>query len=521
MKRTGYRTGFLAILISMLLLVQTASVWAGGFSEEIAQTQTMSSSYVNPGYEQLFDYSQKPEQNLLPGEAPVYQAGQSFTTEAACITYLRQQMVNRQASVTFTLKGVKIADVGKWLENVYNQAMADTGSTGPKEGDYLRWNTLGYAVNVSFNSYEGWYTATYQLQYCSTLAEENWVDRRIPQVLTSLSLTNKNTYEKIKAIYDYVTKHVTYDYAGLSRGEAGAHSAYRALAKGTAVCQGYSTLVYRLLRESGISCRFIYGYSQGQNHGWNIVRLGSYYYNLDATWDAGQGSYQYFLKSMNDFEDHTRDAEFRTEAFQAKYPMASKSYVYVPPVGTPKLGKAVAQDYNKIKISWGKVSGINGYYIYRKTGSGGYTRIGKASSTATTYVDSTAQFGVTYIYTVRAYRTSGGATTLSGYDSKGITGRTVYLGVPQPSAVTAGKKTTLTWKAINGAQGYSIYRKAVGDKSYKLLKNVAAPKGTTCSYVDATIAANTQYIYAVRAYRKYGSTVYRGRYLEITPKAGS
>lgn len=70
-----------------------------------------------------------------------------------------------------------------------------------------------------------------------------------------------------------------------------------------------------------------------------------------------------------------------------------------------------------MQISWNKVSGASGYYIYRKTGSSKWQKIGTTKKeSAISYNDGSAIGGLTYRYTVRAYKGS----TLSGYNGTGI-----------------------------------------------------------------------------------------------------
>ena len=65
---------------------------------------------------------------------------------------------------------------------------------------------------------------------------------------------------------------------------------------------------------------------------------------------------------------------------------------------------------------WEAVMGTTGYYVYRKTANSGWIRIAAVGGTNnTTYLDKTAQKGVTYTYTVRAVY---GATT--SYFNSGI-----------------------------------------------------------------------------------------------------
>lgn len=60
-----------------------------------------------------------------------------------------------------------------------------------------------------------------------------------------------------------------------------------------------------------------------------------------------------------------------------------------------------------IVLKWGKISGASGYYVYRKTGSGSWSKIAAVKkNTAVTYTDKTAKKGTAYTYCVRAYSSS-------------------------------------------------------------------------------------------------------------------
>lgn len=210
---------------------------------------------------------------------------------------------------------------------LFNGAVAHTGVG--KEGDYIRWHYQGWRVNANYKTdRNGGYNLniTYNMYYLSDASQESQMDQAVSNVLKSLNLSNKTDYQKIKAIYDYICSNITYDYVNLNDDSyLLKHTAYAALINKTAVCQGYATLFYRLSLESGVDTRVITGDSGGP-HAWNIVKLNGKYYNLDSTWDAGSSSYFYFLKSMNDFSNHTRYEEYQTSDFTSAYPMAEKSY---------------------------------------------------------------------------------------------------------------------------------------------------------------------------------------------------
>ena len=152
--------------------------------------------------------------------------------------------------------------------------------------------------------------------------------------MTELQLNGLSEAKKITKIHDYICNHVDYEY---NSKEEQIYTAYGALCTGKAVCQGYAVLFYRLCKEAGLSVRIISGTGNGGAHGWNIVRIGSKYYNVDCTWD-GQGATtynKYLLKSEADFKDHTRKSwkvagnhylDYTSAEFNAQYPMTEKSW---------------------------------------------------------------------------------------------------------------------------------------------------------------------------------------------------
>lgn len=104
------------------------------------------------------------------------------------------------------------------------------------------------------------------------------------------------------------------------------YTTYNALVEKSVVCQGYASAMYRQLRELNVGVRFITGLANGGGHVWNIAKINDVWYNLDATWDAGNpfmhGTIRYFLNNQRDFIGHIRDRYYDTDEFHEKYPMA-------------------------------------------------------------------------------------------------------------------------------------------------------------------------------------------------------
>ena len=242
---------------------------------------------------------------------------------------LREQMKDREEYpvVYININNTDETYISELFWEVFDTAVEHTGVS--TEGDYLnwQWDTLG--GEYSYEGVQGDIDLIlyYGISYCTTAAEEAVMDSRVASVLSDLNLGGKSDYEKIKGIYDYICSHVDYDYEHLETPDyLHMYTAYAALVEGTAVCQGFALLMYRLALELDVDCRFIGGDSGGP-HAWNIVELDNLYYNADPTWDEDMmGDYRWFLKCPANFPDHIRDSEFATSAFDAAYPMATADY---------------------------------------------------------------------------------------------------------------------------------------------------------------------------------------------------
>ncbi len=144
-----------------------------------------------------------------------------------------------------------------------------------------------------------------------------------------------------------------------------------------------------------------------------------------------------------------------------------------------------------ITVSWGKVSGAQKYYVYRKAGSAtSWTKV--KTTTSTSYTDKSVKNGTTYKYMVKAID----GKIVSGYKSSGTSIK--RLAAPTPSSVTSSKSgITFKWSKVTGASGYIVYRKT-GSGSYEELATV---KGSTkVSYLDKSAEKGKTYTYIVKAY---------------------
>ena len=184
---------------------------------------------------------------------------------------------------------------------------------------------------------------------------------------------------------------------------------------------------------------------------------------------------------------------------------------------TPSLKSVSAAAYNKIKVTWGTVAGANGYLVYRKTDGGNWKKIKTVTGQSSyTYTDATALTGVSYTYTVKAYRKVEREYVYSAYNTAGITGK-AYLSKPKLTGAkftgTAYAKPSIqiTWSEVPGAHGYYVYSRSK-DTGGEWERLATISGGTRCSYGDAAIKENVLYEYTVRAYRKVNDMVVRSGY---------
>ena len=308
-----------------------------------------------------------PEEPAVEPEAvtDTTDAGNSIVVSEADTEFsgmIKKAMLDRQETVVCTLDGaeneeeaLKIAT--ELLRKVYNRnkPAGDTNNvlnhTGePVEGDYLKWHALAYYQNGRYINNDGSpvvtvskvesedgkvsYEITYHFQYLTDSDMEAEADEAAKALVEELDLTgtDREDYQKVFAIYDYICRNVAY---GSSAGLV-SHAAYSALINNEAVCQGFATMFYRLALAAGIDNRLISGGlgELANAHGWNLVRIGDKYYYVDTTLDAGNYYYDYFLLGAERFgtdgetvfTDHVISSVYRGD-FEKLYPVG-ENYVF-------------------------------------------------------------------------------------------------------------------------------------------------------------------------------------------------
>lgn len=287
---------------------------------------------VNPLYEDVISIDDLKKKLDSSNDEQLFgsSTGQYFSDYDSAVLYLRKQMVSRETEINlnFPESWFTSHKDGLYWDLLYDAMKCDDSSTG-QEGDALLYGYAGCNVSYSTAGY-----IKYTMAYHSNAEQEAKLTEAVAVAMAKLQLNGLSEAKKITKIHDYICNHVDYEY---NSKEEQIYTAYGALCTGKAVCQGYAVLFYRLCKEAGLSVRIISGTGNGGRHAWNIVRIGSKYYNMDCTWDGQDAATynEFLLKSEADFRDHTRKSwnvagshylDYTSAEFNAQYPMTEKSW---------------------------------------------------------------------------------------------------------------------------------------------------------------------------------------------------
>ena len=363
-----------------------------------------------------------------------YYAVTSYVGDNAYDTYVTTESVNYR-----TGPGTSYAKAGTLESGV--QVKVDPSYK--KTADGYTW----YKIHYSGSDY---YVASQYLKKQSsasgstTLQESEKSSYKSIMYLTQVTLTkSENTADGVKISWNKVKG--ASEYYVYRKGSDGK---YTRLGKSSGNTLNYtdktaesgSTYTYTVRAVSGDSIGTYKSTSTIYCLAYPVISSVSNVQNgIHISWNKVKGASEYYLyrKSSDGVYSRLASVSESTLSYTDKKAVNGEKYVYtlravnkntisayhslkgIVCLSVPVLDKAASKQ-DGMHISWKSVKGADAYYIYRKTGSGSWQRIGTTNKgTAVSYTDGSAIGGVTYSYTVRACKDS----SLSGYDSKGLVQR--------------------------------------------------------------------------------------------------
>ena len=198
---------------------------------------------------------------------------------------------------------------------------------------HLAWAQDGYAYAGTWFGPQ--YVDGYIVYSSSVEASAQEVGEMAAQALSEIDLSGSDA-DKVRAINDYVTAHVEYDYdlyeadtasdeelaegvtdSGVSVGAAitnsGGHSAAGAFTNGLAVCDGYAGMFQALATQAGLESLVVLGNTDRGGHAWNVVKVDGRWKIVDTTWnDSAAEPNQYLLVDMTAFTEKGQSREILT-----------------------------------------------------------------------------------------------------------------------------------------------------------------------------------------------------------------
>ena len=169
----------------------------------------------------------------------------------------------------------------------------------------------------------------------------------------------------------------------------------------------------------------------------------------------------------------------------------------------PKITKIEALSGTSLKISWNKVSGADGYDIWRGTSLyGWYDYVGW--TTRLSFSSNYLKAGTKYYYIVSAYA----FTDTDYYEGENSA---VKTGVPLSKATIksvvsdGSRKLKVTWAKVTGASGYKILRSTTPGGVYKQITTT-----TKLTYTNAGLVKGKTYYYKIQPYKRISTTSYVG-----------
>ncbi|MBR1738743.1 MAG: cellulase family glycosylhydrolase [Ruminococcus sp.] len=184
---------------------------------------------------------------------------------------------------------------------------------------------------------------------------------------------------------------------------------------------------------------------------------------------------------------------------RASLPASSISVSAAAPsasVTAPTLNSGYSSTKNTNTISWNKVSGADGYYIYRYADNCKiWLNVARVPGSQTSLLDTGLPPGTRFQYKVKAYKTVSGKNNFSNYSNTINTGTNPTTPIVFVCSGKTDNSISLTWSGVKGT-GYELERSTNGT-SWTTAATLTGMNTNT--YTNTGLTAGTKYYFRLRA----------------------
>lgn len=121
-----------------------------------------------------------------------------------------------------------------------------------------------------------------------------------------------NDLEKALFVYDTLSTNMTINRDHMNDENYESQS-LAALAQGSGICAGFSSIYYEMMNRLGVKCDYVRGRAGNERHAWNILTIDGKQYGIDLTWETSirekkdKDSINFFGNYMGFNKDHKPD----------------------------------------------------------------------------------------------------------------------------------------------------------------------------------------------------------------------
>ncbi len=213
---------------------------------------------------------------VLPASAAQTDEIPSFETAQEAVSFIRTQCKGRVAD--FSLFCAE--DEALTADGIFRYE-----GSAPDESDYLMWSIASFTATRADDG-----RIRFQVQYRSTAAEEEKVTAAVAEIAAAAPQPTETgaaaDYLRALYVYRYLTENKSILTANESASAYNPYTAYAAVVKNAAKCEGFALAYYRIARTLGLDCRILTGKltigGQAVHHAWNAVKLGDCWYGADV-----------------------------------------------------------------------------------------------------------------------------------------------------------------------------------------------------------------------------------------------